>query len=84
MDFEKNKEIRVHQKCMSLKLLAYRLCDFKHCVFVIYDVTIHVCDFMIRSLIYYIKIIENSDKSDANNGIQIIVHNNLDIRCKVT
>jgi hypothetical protein len=80
MDFEKNKEIHVHQKCMSLKLLACRLCDFKHCVFVIYDVTIHVCDFVIRSLIYYIKIIENSD---ANNGIQIIMHNNLDIRCKV-
>jgi hypothetical protein len=52
-------------------------------VFVIFDVTIRICDFMIRTLIYCIKIIENSDKSDANNGIQIIMHNNLDIRCKV-
>jgi hypothetical protein len=30
VDFEKNKEIRVNQKCMSLKLLACHRCDFKH------------------------------------------------------
>jgi hypothetical protein len=30
VDFEKNKEIRVNQKSMSLKPLACRLCDFKH------------------------------------------------------
>jgi hypothetical protein len=52
-------------------------------MFVIFDVTICVCDFMIRTLIYCIKMIENSDKSYANNGIQIITHNNLDIICKV-
>jgi hypothetical protein len=51
-------------------------------VFVIFDAMIRVCDFMICTLIYCIKMI-GSDKSDANNGIQIITHNNLDIRCKV-
>jgi hypothetical protein len=30
VDFEKNKEIHVNQKSMSLKPLACRLCDFKH------------------------------------------------------
>jgi hypothetical protein len=30
VDFEKNKEIRVNQKSMSLKPLACLLCDFKH------------------------------------------------------
>jgi hypothetical protein len=38
-------------------------------VFVIFDVTIRVCDFMICTLIYFIKMIENFDKSDANNVI---------------
>jgi hypothetical protein len=30
VDFDKNKEIRVNQKSMSLKPLACHLCDFKH------------------------------------------------------